>query len=174
MVLSVILVAGLWPFHSPKNQVRWLSADSGLQFGKYGTILSSAPFDDDMSKTGSAGSVKIWMQLHSADQAGTILAFYDPRSFGVSFALSQSLGDLVLRRGGHSHRHNVRGGRVYADDVLRGQSPVFLTMTSGPLGTSVYSNGGRGRKYDLQMTSSSLSDLGQIRLRFDRDGPFEL
>jgi len=31
-VLVAILTAGLWPFHAPKNEVRWLSDGNGLHF----------------------------------------------------------------------------------------------------------------------------------------------
>ena len=38
VVLVIILIAGLWPFHAPKNQVSWLSNSNGLHFGEYGVI----------------------------------------------------------------------------------------------------------------------------------------
>ena len=41
-VLIIILIAGLWPFHAPKNQVSWLSNSNGLHFGEYGVILALA------------------------------------------------------------------------------------------------------------------------------------
>ena len=40
-VLVIILTAGLWPFHAPKNEVTWLSEGKGIHFGKHGVILSS-------------------------------------------------------------------------------------------------------------------------------------
>ena len=43
-VLLGILVAGLWPFHSPKNEVTWVSHGNGLRFGKYGTVVSAGLF----------------------------------------------------------------------------------------------------------------------------------
>ena len=42
-VLLGILVAGLRPFHAPKNDVSWLSEENGLLFGKYGSIVSAGP-----------------------------------------------------------------------------------------------------------------------------------
>ena len=39
-VLCVILTLGLWPFHSPKNEVTWLGNHNGLRFGR--TALSSS------------------------------------------------------------------------------------------------------------------------------------
>ena len=43
-VLCGILVAGLWPFHAPKNEVSWLSNRKGLLFGDYGSIVGAGPF----------------------------------------------------------------------------------------------------------------------------------
>ena len=40
-VLIIILIAGLWPFHAPKNQVSWLSNGNGLHFGEYGVVFGS-------------------------------------------------------------------------------------------------------------------------------------
>ncbi len=38
-VLTIILIAGLWPFHAPKNQASWLSNGNGLHFGEYGIVV---------------------------------------------------------------------------------------------------------------------------------------
>ena len=35
-VLAGILIAGLWPFHAPKNEVSWLINGNGLHIGRYG------------------------------------------------------------------------------------------------------------------------------------------
>ena len=44
-VLLGILVAGLWPFHTPKNEVTWLKDRNGLRFGDYGTVRSTDALD---------------------------------------------------------------------------------------------------------------------------------
>ena len=44
LITAGMLGAGLWPFHSPKNQVRWDASGKGLHFGGHGTILSSGRF----------------------------------------------------------------------------------------------------------------------------------
>ena len=43
-VLVIILTAGLWPFHAPKNEVGWISNGNGLHFGNHGAVLSSDAF----------------------------------------------------------------------------------------------------------------------------------
>jgi len=44
-VLLGMLVAGVWPFHAPRNAVSWLGTGSGLVFGKHGSIVSASPFN---------------------------------------------------------------------------------------------------------------------------------
>src|ERR1700683_4913803 len=94
-VLCIILTLGLWPFHSPKNDVTWLRNANGLSFGRYGTAQSSGVLKTTNSSRGDSGSVEFWVQ---PDQwgGGTILAFYEPESRRL-FELQQSLSDLKLK-----------------------------------------------------------------------------
>jgi hypothetical protein len=141
LVLLGILVAGLWPFHSPRNQISWLSNNSGLLFGKYGSVVSAAPFKAHPSQADGSCSIEIWLQPRRVKASGTILAFYWPESRTVPFALRQSLGDLVLlRRNDDPSRHGKRT-RLYVDDVFSHQQPVFFTISSGPSGTRIYVDG---------------------------------
>src|SRR6202035_2227405 len=134
LVLLGILVAGLWPFHSPRNQVSWLNNNSGLLFGKYGSIVSQAPLKARPSQADGSCSIEIWLQPRRVKASGTILAFYWPESRTVPFALRQSLGDLILlRRNDDPSRHGKRI-RLYIDDVFSHQQPVFVTISSAPLG----------------------------------------
>jgi hypothetical protein len=141
LVLLGILVAGLWPFHSPRNQVSWLNNNSGLLFGKYGSIVSQAPLKARPSQADGSCSIEIWLQPRRVKASGTILAFYWPESRTVPFALRQSLGDLILlRRNDDPSRHGKRI-RLYIDDVFSHQQPVFVTISSAPLGTRIYVDG---------------------------------
>jgi hypothetical protein len=63
-VLLGILVAGLWPFHAPKNEVSWLNHGSGLFFGKYGSIVSAGPIKADPIRADSACSRGLQHTLH--------------------------------------------------------------------------------------------------------------
>jgi len=141
LVLLGILVAGLSPFHSPRNQVSWLSDNSGILFGKYGSIVSAAPFRAHPSQADGSCSIEIWLQPRRVKASGTIFAFYWPESRTVPFAVRQSLGDFVLlRRNDDRSRHGKRI-RLYVDDVFSHQQPVFVTMSSGPSGTRIYVDG---------------------------------
>ena len=128
-VLCVILVLGLWPFHSPENSVTWLSYRNGLAFGKWATAISSGAFPMASQQSGS-GTVEVWLQPRRRWDSSTILSFYTPGN-PHPFSLRQSQVDLELKA----------GNRLYAANVFRRSGPVFLTVTTGVHGTKIYANG---------------------------------
>src|ERR1700733_15801236 len=97
-VLIIILIAGLWPFHAPKNQVSWLSSGNGLHFGEYAVVFGSLESSFAASKDAISCSVEIWVQPDHSDIEGTILAFYKPEDRIVAFSVHQSIDDLFLQR----------------------------------------------------------------------------
>src|ERR1700730_7086205 len=136
LVLGGILAAGLWPFHAPKNQVRWLSNGKGLRFGKYGSLLGAGGFKTRASSDGA--SLEIWLEASAIDRSGTILSFYPPEHRLTSFALRQSWDDLAVQRIHLDKKRGKKSARIYADHVFRHGEPVFLTITSGDQGTLIY------------------------------------
>jgi VanZ family protein len=137
LVLCGILVAGLWPFHSPRNDVAWLPEGNGLTVGPHGSIVSAGEFESRNSSFDASCSIELWLRPAVALSSGTILAFYQPSDFSVPFALRQSLGDLRVevgrQDGGQSH--------IYLPRVFLSESPSFLTITSGTQGTIAYVDG---------------------------------
>jgi hypothetical protein len=163
VVLSGILVAGLWPFHAPRNEVSWLSNGSGLLFGEYGSIVSAGTFGASRSHVDSAGSLEIWLEPKRVDSSGTILAFYWPESRVVPFALRQSLGDLVLQRSSQGQLGRVKKTKIYVDDVFTHPRPVLLTISSGSLGTTIYADGALlTRSPNFRFSSQDLTGQGII------------
>ncbi|MGH9453312.1 MAG: LamG-like jellyroll fold domain-containing protein, partial [Terriglobia bacterium] len=144
-VLCGILVAGLWPFHSPKNEVTWLGNDNGLLFGDYGTILSSSAFKMGASQDPASCSLEIWLQPGLTYDTNTFLAFYTPGN-PLQFSLHQSNPDLELQRDSRSQQHQTRIARLYIDHVFRQGKPVFITITSDAQETRVYIGGALVRK----------------------------
>lgn len=136
-VLCVIFSLGLWPFHSPHNQVTWLRKLNGVELGKYGTVLSAGELS--RSKDDKGHSIEIWVQPNRR-MGATILSLYRPED-RVQFLLNQSLTDLELQveTPSASRRH------FYASEALASslheKKPVFVTVTSGPAGTTVYLDG---------------------------------
>ena len=135
VTLCGILVAGLWPFHSPNNQVHWLGSENGLRFDRYGTVLSSGQFES-ASSDGPSCSLAIWIkQAHTWD-TGTLLTFYDPLNHR-QFSLQQNYTDLALQRdiGDEKHQTNLN-----VDDIFR-RKQSLITVTSDGQDTAVYVNG---------------------------------
>lgn len=139
-VLVGILIAGLWPFRAPKNEVSWLINGSGLHFGRYGLILSSKSFRLAGLQDGISCSVEIWVQPARIDTGGTLLAFYSPENRVVSFSLHQSLDDLLLRRI-TAYRQRRAETKWYVGNIFRENKQMIVTITSGTRGTAVYVNG---------------------------------
>jgi VanZ family protein len=136
--LLIILTAGLWPFHAPKNEVSWLSNGKGIHFGTHGVILSPNALGLAGLRDSTSCSVEIWLQPAKVDVGGTILAFYTPESRTVGFSLHQSIDDLLLRRGTYPRRVKAR---LYVPHLFLKSKQPFVTITSGAQGAVIYVNG---------------------------------
>jgi len=154
IVLSVILVAGLWPFHAPKNDVNWLSQGNGLRFGKYASIVSAGAIKPHPSQTTGSCTLEIWLEPKRVHFSGTILAFYQPENRVTSFAVRQSLGDLTLQRASQDRSHSAKKAKIYVDDVFIHQKPVLVTISAGQSGTIVFADGAVLRKFENFSLSS--------------------
>jgi hypothetical protein len=159
LVLFGILVAGLWPFHAPKNEVSWLSNGDGLLFGGYGSVLSAGAFKTNSSNDGAC--LEIWLQPGAISNSGTILSFYPPEGRATSLALRESWGGLALLRSNLGDKRSAKIATMYTDHVFGHGKPVFLTISSGGRDTSIYLNGTLARmSRDLQFSSEDLT--GQL------------
>jgi hypothetical protein len=139
-VLLGMLVAGLWPFHAPRNAVSWLGTGNGLLFGKHGSIVSASPFKARAGQGDNSCSLQIWLEPSRIDSGagGMILAFYSPERKVAPFALRQWRGGLVLA---HEGQRSSGKTEVYVGNVLSSQKPVLVTITSGEAGTATYADG---------------------------------
>jgi VanZ like family/Concanavalin A-like lectin/glucanases superfamily len=140
VVLCGILVAGLWPFHAPRNEVSWLSGRNGLLFGKHGTVVSASPFKRRASEDDNSCSLEMWLEPTRVDTGGMILTFYWPANGVAPFAARQYRGGgLVLERGSQSDLAKRAG--IYVGDVFKSLKPVVVTITSGEAGVATYVDG---------------------------------
>ncbi len=139
LVLCGILVAGLWPFRAPKNEVDWPVDRDGLIFGDHGSILSSRDFEITGSPDGPC-SLEIWVQPREIDSWGTILAFYSPEHH-AGLALRQSWDDIVLLLKRSDQELHGRTLRIYLGNVFHREKPVLVTISSGGGGTAIYTDG---------------------------------
>jgi hypothetical protein len=138
-VLSAILVAGLWPFHAPENDVTWLKDHNGLRFGRFGTVLSSGAVNRDGSPDPQPCSIELWLQP-ATENGGAILSFYDADN-PLQLTLYQSQFDLVLQSGRSGSPGRAMLQRIAVKDVFRQGRSVFVTVTSAVQGTAVYVDG---------------------------------
>ncbi|MGA7513477.1 MAG: VanZ family protein [Candidatus Sulfotelmatobacter sp.] len=139
LVLCCIVIAGLWPFHAPKNQVEWSRNREGLKFGNYGSIVSSSDFESSRPSNGPC-SLEIWLQPRQINRWGTILAFYSSkRTEGLT--VRQSWGDVVLLLQRPDARSPGKTVRIYVGDVFRREKSVLVTISAGDRGTAIYSDG---------------------------------
>jgi VanZ family protein len=156
-VLLGILVAGLWPFHSPRNDVRWLGEGKGLSFGRHGSIVSTGSFGANQQRATDSCSIEIWLQPKRVHSSGTILAFYQPDRKSAALALRQSLGDLVLWRADYRLPQS-KNVKIYVDDVFNRRKPVFITISSNQSGTEVFADGAFLKKYEnFKLSSQDLT-----------------
>jgi VanZ family protein len=144
LVLGGILVAALWPFHAPRNQVAWFAGGNGLQIGRRGTILSSGKFKAENAPADAPCSLEIWFEPGLTAASGTLFAFYAPEN-PRQFSLHQSLADLALRSDIRDGHYRTLTKRLYVEDIFRQGKPLFVTVTSKGGRTSVYIDGALAR-----------------------------
>lgn len=141
LILCTILTLGLWPFHSPRNNVAWMGNQNGLRFGKYGTVISSGAFQVANPRNNLGASLEIWIQPKRIWDSGTFLAFYKPGNL-FQFSMYQLQTDLRIRTGRPDGEQNVITSKLYAEKVfLRKPQPVFITVTAGLQGARIYIDG---------------------------------
>jgi hypothetical protein len=138
-LLCGILVAGLWPFHHPHNDVSWLAGANGVRVGPHGTVLSPRTLGPGISAEGSPFTIEIWIQPHNVEDASTLLAFYQSDQVR-RFSMRQDDG-LELRYELRDGRHLTGSYTTYVDNIFRQEVPAFVTVTAGPQGTAVYLDG---------------------------------
>jgi hypothetical protein len=115
--------------------VSWLVNQNGLLLGRNATLFSSRSLPITAPEGSPETSVEIWLLPRRIWDSGTFLAFYHSENRSL-FSLRQSQTDLLLQ----TERQNEKA-RFYVDDLFRPRRPVFITVTSGRQGTSVYLDG---------------------------------
>src|SRR5579872_7264163 len=72
LVLAGILIAGLWPFHAPKNDVSWLAQEHGIVLGDYGSLVSAGPVTKDGFIDSGSATLEVILQPARIRESGTI------------------------------------------------------------------------------------------------------
>lgn len=155
VLLCGVLYAGLHPFHAPANQVTWVANANAVQFGDYGTILSSGPFPPP-GLGGIERSIEIWAQPGRIEDSNTLIAFYSPAS-PRQLSLFQSVSDLEIGIQSSSAWRPSETKRMYVDDAFRDGKSRFWTVTFGHSGTAVYRDGALIRRSTITPSSNEFS-----------------
>ena len=149
-LLGIILVAGLWPFHAPKNNVAWLPG-RGLHFGRYGSAVSRSEFAARAAND-ATGSLEVWLRP-AAYRRRVILSFETPSHPLVPFLLRQNKDGLVVQEPNKDANGVYRTAWLSVDQVFRGEQPVLVTVTMQPSKTQVYVDGALVKSFSLAGTS---------------------
>jgi len=140
LVLAGMLVAGLWPFHSPGNGVTWFAGSNGLHFGRHGTVLSSGKLKAANMPADAPCSLEIWFVPDLTEGGGTLFAIHAPEN-PRQFSLRQSITDLLLASDLREGRYRTLTTKLYFGDIFRRGKPLFVTVTSTGGRMSVYIDG---------------------------------
>jgi VanZ like family/Concanavalin A-like lectin/glucanases superfamily len=163
LVLCAVLVAGLWPFHAPINDVTWIGNANGLTFGRHGTVLSSGMFTAPGSRDEASCSLEIWLRPLHRVASNTLLAFYAPER-PLQFSLHQSETDLALQIGSPNQHVPAKGSAViYVPEIFRKRKLLLIAITSGGQGTRIYIDGALARTAP-QFRLSAKDFTGQLVL----------
>src|SRR3984893_15539974 len=160
LVTVGILVAGLWPFNPfPKNEVAWLPAGKGLEFGDHGIIFGSGLLRSVQPHGNSFCSLEIRLQpkFGYVNNSATLLVFYTPEN-PLQFRLMQYRDELLARRDYRGDKNQVKTVEIELEHVFTRDEPVSFTITSGPDGSVAYQNGvwaGASNRMGLSCTDSS-------------------
>lgn len=138
-MLAAILVAGLWPFRVPPNQVRWGREGRGLEFGRRGIVISRGDFHAVPADRGCT----IEVLLRPADPAGTdtILAFDSSPDPRFPFAIRQDGDGVTVQRGGRGANGKMIRPWLPVHHALTSGATSLLVITGNGRETVVYANG---------------------------------
>ena len=114
VITAVIFLAGLWPFNfSPKNKVRWLKDQNGIQFFGQAIIYSTIPFFHSSRfsfllptpSTLHPFSIELCLQPNTegSSHMGHIFSILDEQG-SETFFVGQWRSHLILGKGIHGKK----------------------------------------------------------------------
>jgi hypothetical protein len=141
IMIIAILGATLWPFDFFRpNGVSWLPQGNGIRFAGAGVILGNAPMRAGGTRSDNSCSLEILLRPTGTESLRTILSIYVPVN-PKQLLIRQFAGNLLVSHDFLDSRRRVRTAKLDADQVFQPGKLLLLTMTSGPNGTVIYTNG---------------------------------
>ena len=156
--ILAVLIATLWPFDPfPRNGVRWLNGTNGLKFEEAGIVMSDEPLKLPGPSDQESYTLELLLRPARIRFSQTILAFYSPIT-GRGFLVKQSTDALQATYDPSVENDKTGTINFYLDHVFHRAELVFLAISSGHAGTTVYVDGQRDQSFPrFQITSRDLS-----------------
>jgi len=175
-VLSAAMVAGLliatlWPFDFFRsNKVNWLPGENGIRITGPGVVLGKAPSTAGGSESNDSATLEILLRPAGMDFLRTVVGFYCP-SNPRQLLLRQSEDTLLVLHDNVDPHYKFKTARIRVDHVLQPGKLVLITVSSGPGGTTVYSNGVEQQTFPaFKISQSDLAGqivIGTSPIRYD-------
>jgi hypothetical protein len=160
LVLGCILVAGLWPFHTPHNAVSWPKNGNGLDFGRHGSAVGMNPFRNIRLPNDTGNSLEVWLTPERVSGGGCILAFDSSPDPRAPFVLRQYDTSIVLQRSLVNEQGRVTQLWFKVDHVFQAGKRVLATVSSNKNGTLLYVDGVvAGRSEDAGIANRELTGV---------------
>ena len=154
-ILCALFAVGLFPFQAPKNQVEWLDNRNGLQFSRFSSILSAVAFHAKAANYDTPESIELWAAPNSLRSTSTIASFDGSDHPGVGFLLRQYKDALVVRQHYVDNQAVSRVEWLTVAKAVHEATPIFVTITLGKQGTSIYLDGVLGEAFATLGTSAN-------------------
>lgn len=156
-----ILIATLWPFDFfPQNRVSWLTGVKGIRFAKAGVVVSKSFLKASETDFSSSCSLEMLLRPAAVESLRTILSIYSPDN-PRRLLIRQWKDGLLVSRDVVDAQHKMKSAQFNADHIFQSGKLLLVTMTSGPDGTVVYTNG-TVRQVFPRFTISQNDFAGQI------------
>jgi hypothetical protein len=143
LIITVILIAGLWPFDfNPVNKVEWLQNGNGIFFYGQGMVVSRQPLNIGTNNPENRSlSIEFLVRPHkeSNNNTASIVTLYDHDR--ELFMAGQWLSELIVRVPSVKTERQKHYREISIDDALTKDVTHFITMVSEKESTAIYING---------------------------------
>jgi hypothetical protein len=153
IILAILIgffLAGFWPFNfAPKNEVKWLRDTNGISLYGKGFIYTPHLLNDQKPiSLKNPITIELWLQPNIEPDlfVARILSLYDSDK-SEEFFIGQWKNDLILGNHIIEPSNNKTYKEVGLDNILTREKGVFITITSGNEGTTIYIDGKEVESY---------------------------
>jgi VanZ family protein len=163
IAVVAVLVATLWPLNPfPRNRISWLPGMNGLRFEKASLVVGADSLNPPQTSGRESYTVELLVRPASVKSSNTILAFYHPNRVR-QFQLRQWFEDLIVTHDARVDSDETLTIKFDVTDAFDPGKLVFIALSSGPNGTTVYLDDQPGQVFPrFRITRDELS--GEIIL----------